>query len=73
MFISLIDVLRKNTQITTQELADKAGVSRQALHKARSNEGIAQCRLSTLARIASALGVSTKDLYEEVKEEFSLF
>lgn len=33
--------------------------------KARQDGGIAECRLSTLARLADGLGVATKDLYDE--------
>lgn len=65
MFISLIDILRKKSGMTTQELAYKAGISRQALHKARQDAGIAECRLSTLAKIAKALEVSVKALFDE--------
>jgi len=71
MFRSKIDMLRKNVGLTTQELASKAGVSRQALHKARQDEGIAECRLSTLNRIAQALGAGTKDLYEDERPKSS--
>ena len=68
MFVSKIDALRKEKRITTSSLAEKSGISRQAIYKARQDDGIAECRLSTLDRIASALGCSTKDLYEETKE-----
>jgi len=66
-FISKVDAIREQKSITTVELAKRAGVSRQAIHKARQDEGIAECRLSTLGRIASALGVKTKRLYDEVE------
>ena len=65
MFASKIDTIRKEKQITTASLAEKSGISRQAIFKARQDGGIAECRLSTLGRIATALGCSTKDLYEE--------
>lgn len=65
MFVSKIDIIRKEKNVTTSSLADKSGISRQAIYKARQDDGIAECRLSTLGRIATALGCSTKDLYEE--------
>jgi len=66
-FTSKIDEIREKKNITTIELAKKAGISRQAIHKARQDEGIAECRLSAFGRIASALGVKTKRLYDEVE------
>ena len=40
-----------------RDLAEQSGVSVVTLNKARQDEGIAECRLSTLAKIGSALGV----------------
>ncbi len=68
MLVSKIDTIRKGKKITTTCLSAKSGISRQAIYKARQDGGIAECRLSTLVRIASALGCSTKDLYEETRE-----
>ena len=66
-FISKIDEIREKKNITTIELAAKSGVSRQAIFKARQDNDISECRLSTLARIGGALGVKTKRLYDEVE------
>lgn len=52
-------------KLTTRSTAEKAGVSKQTLLTARTDEGISECKLSTLARISAALGVKTKRLYEE--------
>lgn len=65
MFISNLGNTAKQKGMTARDIIASTGLSPTTLTKARSNEGIAQCRLSTLARIASALGVSTKDLYDE--------
>ena len=67
-FISKIDEVREKKGLTTLELAEKAGLSSQAIFKARQDEGIAECRLSTLAKIGGALGVKTKRLYDEPGE-----
>ena len=66
MFTSKIKELMKNKKITMRDLAEQSGVSVVTLNKARQDEGIAECRLSTLAKIGSAFGVKTKRLYDEV-------
>lgn len=66
MFISKIKDLMKNKKITMRDLAEQSGVSVVTLNKARQDEGISECRLSTLGKIGSALGVKTKRLYDEV-------
>jgi hypothetical protein len=37
-----------------------------SIEKSRTDAGIAECRLSTLKRVAAALGVEVKELFEEV-------
>lgn len=69
MFISHFNRLIKEKKITTQKLADLSGVSRQALFKARQDDGISECRLSTLTRIADALGVDVKETFERKPSE----
>lgn len=69
MFISHFNRLIKEKKITTQKLADLSGVSRQALFKARQDDGISECRLSTLTRIADALGVDVKETFERKSSE----
>lgn len=49
---------------TVHGLAELTGLSSQTVLRARS-EKIRLCRLDTLATIAAALGIRTKDLFEE--------
>ena len=74
-----VDMLTSNTKkimkdrgMKTVKLTEKTGLSSATIAKARSNEGIAECRLSTLGRIANALDVPVKELfdgeYEQPKE-----
>ena len=71
MFKSNVKSLMEKKKKTFQEIVDNSGISRQTIHKARQDSGISECRLSTLGRIAKALEVGTKELYEEeaVKEQ----
>ncbi len=50
--------------VTYEQLEGETGLSSQTITRARGDM-IRECRLSTLARIARALKVSTKDLYDE--------
>lgn len=50
--------------VTMRELIARTGLSMQTVNRARGPM-IARCTLETLASIAGALGVTTKDLYEE--------
>lgn len=68
MFVSNIPRLMKEKKKTARALIAATDLSPNTLTKLRKDEGIAECRLSTLARIAKALEVSTKDLYEEVSK-----
>jgi transcriptional regulator with XRE-family HTH domain len=67
MFRSRVKEIMKAKKMTMREMAGKSGVSVVTLNKARQDEGIAECRLSTLARIGGALGVRTKRLYDETE------
>jgi Helix-turn-helix. len=49
---------------TIREFASVAGVTHATIVRARSDKWIAECRLSTLGRIANALEVPLKDLFE---------
>ncbi|MDL2217004.1 helix-turn-helix transcriptional regulator [Desulfovibrio sp. OttesenSCG-928-M14] len=69
MFISNIRLLMQERKKTFQEIVNESGLSRQTIHKARQDEGISECRLSTLGRIAQALAVPVKDLFDEEHEE----
>jgi len=59
----------KNTMeekgMTVRGLAEKTGLALETIMRARGDM-IGRCTLETLATIAGALGVRTKDLYEEV-------
>jgi len=72
MFASNVKALMKRKKMTVRDMASSTGLSSATLHKARQDEGIAECRLSTLARIGAALGVKTKRLYDEVEGANSL-
>jgi len=65
MFASKIKWLMREKKITVRALAERADISIVTINKARQDSGISECRLSTLGRIAQALEVKTKDLYEE--------
>ena len=69
MFKSKINGILKEKGMNTNQLAEFSGLSRQAIFKARQDHSIAECRLSTLGRIAQALGVPTACLYEETYSE----
>ena len=68
MFKSNIRMIMEEKKITMREMTALTGLSSRTLTKARSDAEISECRLSTLARIAAALGVKTKRLFEEVAE-----
>lgn len=68
MFTSNIKKLMEGKGKTFEDIVKDSGLSRQTIYKARQDESIAECRLSTLGKIAIALGVKTKRLYEETGE-----
>ena len=68
-FKSNIRKIMEEKKLTTRSVAEQAGISKQTLLTARTDEGIAECRLSTLGKISSALGVKTKKLYEEIDSQ----
>lgn len=55
-------MLAKN--VTMVHLANDAGIAVETIRRARGDE-IRLCRLETLAAIAKALRVKTRDLYKE--------
>ena len=69
MFASNIPLLMKEKKMTARKIISITGLSSTTITKARSNSGISECRLSTLGRIATALEVGTKELYEEADGE----
>ena len=64
MFASNINAILSKKKMKPIELVRLSGVSRPALLKARSDAGISECRLSTLGRIANALEVPVKELFD---------
>ena len=50
--------------VTVREVVEKTGLAKETVNRARGPL-VARCTLETLAIIATALGVKTKDLYEE--------
>lgn len=68
MFSSNIKKIMKEKKLTIRQLESETGMSTRTLNKARSNDGISECRLSTIARIADALGVDVKETFEKKKE-----
>ena len=68
MIKSNLKEIMERLDITYKQLEEKTGISSQTITRARG-EMISECRLSTLETIAKALGVTTKDLYEEENEK----
>ena len=46
-------------------LVAESGLAKRTIDKARTDAGISECRLSTLKRIAAALGVAVTELFTE--------
>ena len=67
IFKSNIKELMKKKKMTMQAMSEMVGLSSATINRARSDEGIAECRLSTLGRIADALGVKAKRLFDEAE------
>ena len=65
MFTSRVKEIMKKKRVTVRDMVSATGLSSATINRARQDEGISECRLSTLARIGGALGVRTKRLYEE--------
>ena len=64
MFTSNIRRLMREKKKTFREVVQESGISMQTIHKARTDGEIATCRLSTLGRIANALEVPVKELFD---------
>ena len=64
MIVSNLKNLMKEKKITMKQLEDMTGMSPSTINKARQDDGIAECRLSTLGRKATALGVPIKKLFD---------
>lgn len=59
-----ISYLRKRSNLSVLELAEKAGISRQHLSNIESPGYYISFSTTTLFNIADALGVSPKDLFD---------
>ena len=57
---------RKLANMTTQELADKSEFTHQFIRDLESLKLVRRTRLDTLGRIANALGIDIRQLFDEV-------
>ena len=57
---------RKLANMTTQELADKSEFTHQFIRDLESLKLVRRPRLDTLGRIANALGIDIRQLFDEV-------
>jgi DNA-binding Xre family transcriptional regulator len=64
MFTSNVKALMKKKKITVRGMVETTGISSATINRARQDEGIAECRLSTLGRIASSIGIPVKKLFD---------
>lgn len=62
--VSKVKEIMKRKKLTIQELAQQTGLATMTIERARGPL-IAECKLSTLKTIATALGVSVKKLFDE--------
>ena len=68
MFKSNIRELMNKKGETVRSLSKKTHLSTLTIFRATQDDTIGGCQRNTLAKIADALGVKTKRLYEEVEE-----
>lgn len=64
MIKSILRALMEEQGLTIMKMAELTGLATETISRARDAR-IGACTLNTLATIAAALGVRTKDLYEE--------
>ncbi len=57
---------RKLAKMTAQELADKSGFSHQFIRNLESLKSTSRPRLDTLYRIAKALNIDIRKLFDEI-------
>lgn len=62
---------RKKANITTQQLADKCGFTHQFIRDLECLKLIKRPRLDSLGRIADALNIDIRCLFDDMKEESS--
>ncbi len=58
---------RKLAKITSQELADRSGFTHQYIRNLESLKSFQRPRLDTIYRIAQALNIDIKKLFDEIK------
>jgi len=68
-FTSNVTDIMKKKKVTIRELSEGTGLSTSTINKARQDESISECRLSTLGRIANALDVPVKELFDGEHEQ----
>ncbi len=59
---------RKLANITSQELADKSGFTHQFIRNLESLKLVARPRLDSLSRIAKALNIELRQLFDDIDE-----
>jgi transcriptional regulator with XRE-family HTH domain len=64
---SNIKKYRQKAGITAQELADRSGLSHQFIRSLEALKIVKRPRLDSLARIAKALDINLKQLFDEVE------
>lgn len=64
MFISNISEIMNKKGKTIRGISEEAGIALGTVHRATQDDTIGGCQLNTLGRIASALEVPVKDLFD---------
>ncbi len=65
MIRSRINYILLDKKMKVGTLIEKTGLAKETVLRARNDETFPSCSIRTLEAIARALGVKTKDLYEE--------
>ena len=66
---SKVKKIMKDKGVTVRSLKQDHGLNFQTIVNAGHDEKILKCQLGTLVKVAEALGVKTKDLYNEDDQE----
>lgn len=69
MVKSNVKQLMKEKGERIRQFVDRIDISRQTLMRARDDATVGSCSVDTLCKIAVALGVSVKDLFDELPVE----
>lgn len=59
---------RKKANLTAQQLADKSGFSHQFIRDLESRKLVKRPRLDSIGRIANALNIDIKQLFDDVND-----